>query len=430
MTSQVERVVHVNKTFAQLKDVEARYIVSYGGRRSSKSVSHSQLNVRRGTEHKRHFLVMRKVARSLRLSCWPRYKNAISEVMDLSACKVNKSEQVIELPNETKFTFVGADDVDKLKSIEGITDVVLEEANEFDELDFDTVDAGLSANVDPPPQITLIFNPIPFVLALPHWLQRRWVNAIPHELSIPKIVGDVCILRSWYKDNFFCPPATIRLLEGYKLTNPQLYRMWALGEFTKVEGAILTHWDVVDSVPEGVKCFGLGLDFGFSGDPAALVRVWQSSNDIWLQELIYDWDLTNDDLCERMAEVGVNKLESILADSAEPKSIEEIRRKGWLIGPCDKGPDYKRGAIRYLQGFAIHVLRGSSNLVGELSAWCWLKNESTGKFLPKIPDGNDHAIDATIYRAFTRNRWGTITKHIGADSSIRPVTAGLRGTRF
>lgn len=430
MTRRTERTVRVNKTFAQLKDVIARYVVSYGGRRSSKSVSHSQLLVRRATESKRRVLVMRKVGKSLRFSCWPRVKATIEEAIGLSACKVNKSEMTIELPNGSVFLFAGADDVEKLKSIEAITDVWLEEANEFDELDLDTIDAGLSADVDPPPQITLTFNPIPVVASQPHWLQRRFILAIPHELSVPKLSGEVCILRSWYKDNAFCPEATIRLLESYKYTNPQLYRMWALGEFTKVEGAILTNWDIVDGVPFGAPDLGYGLDFGFANDPAALVRAWGSRTDIWLEELVYAEGLTNPDLSERMSEVGVRRmLDSILADSAEPKSIEELARMRWLIGPCDKGPDYKRAAIRYLQGFKIHVLRGSTNLIAELSTWCWPRDETTGRFLPKIPDGNDHAIDAAIYRLFTRDKWGKLDAQVSQEGS-RPITSGLRKAKF
>lgn len=376
----------------------------------------------------RHFLIMRKVARSLRLSCWPRYKSAISEVFDLKECEINKSDMHITIPTGTQFTFVGADDVEKLKSIEGITDVLLEEANEFDELDLDTIDAGLSADVDPPPQITLIFNPVPFVPARPHWLQRRFLFPIPHELSVPKIEGEVCILRSWYRDNAFCPRKTIELLEGYKKTNPSLYKMWALGEFTKIEGAIFTDWDIVHDAPAFAP-LGDGLDFGFSGDPAAVIRCWENSTDIWLQELVYDWDLTNPMLSERMTEAGVQKSEPIIADNAEPKSIQELFNMGWLIEACDKGADYKRAAIRYFQGKHIHVVEGSVNLGAELASYAWPKDEVTGKFLPKIPDGNDHGIDAAFYRVFTKNKWGVAGKQVSQEGH-RPVTAGMRGARF
>jgi phage terminase large subunit len=420
------RTVRVNKTFANIKDATERYVVSYGGRRSSKSTSHSQLHVRRGTQHKRHFLVMRKVARSLRMSCWPRYKSAISEVFDLRDCDINKTDMSITIPTGTQFSFVGADDVEKLKSIEGITDVVWEEATEFDEIDLDTVDAGLSADVDPPPQHTLIFNPIPFIPARPHWLQRRFLFAVPHELSVPKRQGEVLVLRSYFGDNAFCPQKTIDLLLGYKKTNPQLYKMWALGEFTKVEGAIFMDWDQVRDAP-AFPSLGLGLDFGFSGDPAALIRCWENSTDVWLQEIIYDWDLTNPLLSDRMIDEGVGKREQILADNAEPKSIAELCTLGWDVDPCDKGADYKRAAIRYLQGKHLHVVDGSPNLVAELASYAWPKDEVTGHFLPKIPDGNDHGIDASFYRLFTKNKWGVLKL---PKPRNRPVTSGLRAVRF
>jgi len=98
--------------------------------------------------------------------------------------------------------------------------------------------------------------------------------------------------------------------------------------------------------------------------------------------------------------------DEIIADSAEPKSIRELRKLGWLILSADKGPDYKRAAAQYLRSLTIHVLEGSPNIVKEFATWSW-KQDKQGNILPVVADGNDHLIDALIYRVFRRHkRWG------------------------
>lgn len=379
-------------------------MVVYGGRRSAKSVSVSQLLVRKACEHQRRIGVLRKYAVTIRLSTWERIRSAIQETgMSIGDCDVNKSDRSITLPNGSSFHFFGADDPQKMKSIEDFTDFWLEEANEFDEIDVDTLDAGLSADVNPAPQIWLTFNPIPFVEGFIPWLVSRFISKVPSVLSVPQINEDICVIRTWFKDNPFCPAPTIKLLNSYKDSNPALYRMWALGEFTHLEGVILKNWDIVDDVPDGADFMGYGLDFGFADDPFTCIKVWKSHEELWVQQKVYATDLTNPQASEAMEEVGVLKrIDDLVADSAEPKSIRELRNMGWLVSPCDKAPDYKRAAIKYLQSFKIHVTRDSPDVVREFSVWSWKKDKVTGRFLPVPVDGNDHAVDALIYRVFTK----------------------------
>jgi len=405
-----QSVVRINKTFDPLYQIKSRYMVIYGGRRSSKSFSVSQLLVRKACEYSdRRIVGMRKYATTIKLSIWARTKSAIEETgITLRECSINKTERYIILPSGSVFYFVGADDPQKLKSIEGITDYWLEEANEFDEIDLDTVDAGLSAAVEPPPQVWLTFNPIPFVQGFTPWLVSRFINKVSHEMSRIAIEGDICVLRSWYKDNAFCPNAIKKLLEGYKETNPDLYKMWALGEFTYLAGVIFKNWDTCDSVPDGVDLVGFGLDFGFANDPLAITRVWKSHEEFWLEEIVHEIELTNAEASELMEERGMKRHEDhIVADSAEPKSIKEFQNLGWIITRCDKGPDYKRAAIRYLKGFKIHITKKSTNLIREFSTWSWKKDKVSGQFMPIPMDGNDHGIDSVIYRTFTKAKmWG------------------------
>ena len=392
----------INRIYYRLRKIPQRYIICYGGRRSGKSIGVSQLLSWKAIESKRLIVVMRKVARTLRLSVFPRMQNALKEIGILEQCQVNKSDMAITLPNGSVFWFVGADDPEKLKSLEGATDYWLEEAPEFDQEDLDTIDAGLSAHCLPPPQIYLTFNPIPQIPGSQHWIQKRF---IPEEYPIGKIItaGNVAILRTTYKQNHFCPQETIDVLEAYKKNQPDLYKMWALGEFVTVEGAILTDWNVIDKVPDGVNCIGYGLDFGYAADPATLVKIWMHNDDLYAQEIVYENGLTNPQLAQRMRENGVQRRDIIRADSAEPKSIQEIKDEGFFCVPCDKSPDYKRAAARWLQSKHIHIVRGSTNLLREVSTWSWAIDKH-GNQLPKPADGEDHTVDALIYGAYDKKK--------------------------
>ena len=349
---------------------------------------------------------MRKYATTIRLSIWPRMLSAIGEAINLQSCQINKTDREIHLPNGSVFLFVGADDPQKLKSIEGVTDFWLEEANEFDEADFNTIDAGLSADVDPPCQIWFTYNPIPTIPGYLHWIQERFLQ-IEHELGKIAIHDNTAVLRTFYKHNAFCPKDVVNVLEGYRKSNPDLYKMWGLGEFVALKGVILAgNWDVVKSVPKRIPLLGYGLDFGFAEDPAAVIKVWMHRQEIWVKEILYATGLTNPELSDAMKELGMRKQnDEIIADSAEPKSIRELRKLDWLVLAAEKGPDYKRGAAQYLRSLTIHVLEGSPSIIKEFATWSW-KQDKQGKILPIVSDGNDHLVDALIYRVFRKAmRW-------------------------
>lgn len=400
----MKRTVKFNRVYAPLADLDCRYIDIYGGRSSGKSVAASQIFARKVWKYRRRIVVMRKYATTLRMSVWPRVQAALDEGPGLQYCEINKSDREIKLPNGSVFWFVGADDPQKLKSIEEATDYWLEEATEFTEEDFDTVDAGLRANVDPPCQIVLTHNPVPVAAGLRHWIQERMLS-VAHKLGRVAVRGNTAVLRTYYKHNRFCPQAAREVLERYRTTNPELYKMWALGLFTYLKGVILRdNWDIVSEVPKGVDEVGYGLDFGFAQDPAAVIKVWQRRDEIWVKQIIYETGLTNPELSGRMEEEGIRKRrDHIVADSAEPKSIRELRNLGWIVTGSEKGPDYKRAAAQYLRGLQIHILEGSGDLVKEAGAWSW-KQDRQGNVLPVPADGNDHGIDALIYRLYKRKK--------------------------
>ncbi len=396
--------MRVNRAYVPLYGLTCRYIALYGGRRSSKSWSTSQLLVRKACEYKRRIVVLRKFATTIRNSVWDRIQGALQESLGLERCKINKSERHITLPTGSEFIFVGADDPEKLKSIEMVTDYWLEEATEFTEMDFNVLDAGLSVPCDPPPQMWFTFNPIPIITGYEHWLQKRFLS-IEHELGTIRTMGEITVFKSWYKNNSFCPQKNIDVLEGYKQDYPDLYEMWAKGNWIHLKGAILVRnekptWDVVDNVPPEVQLLGYGLDWGFAEDPAAVVKVWKRRRELWVEEVLYGTGMTNPQLSQAMEAVGMRKaIDSIIADCAEPKSIQELKELGWIVQASEKGQDYKREAALFLRGYDIHAIGGSEHLTKELATWSW-KQDKEGTVLPLVADGNDHTIDALIYRTF------------------------------
>jgi phage terminase large subunit len=277
----------------------------------------------------------------------------------------------------------------------------MEEATEFDEIDFDTLDAGLSAVCEPGPQMYFTFNPVAVVAGSQHWLQKRF-PVEGRQIGELNLVGDVALLRSNFQCNAFCPKENVKLLESYRENNPSLWKMWGLGEFTTVEGVILNNWDVVDTMPDRKPDY-CGLDFGFADDPAAVVKVWVAKEELWVEEVVYANGLTNQQLCLAMQEAGVRRQEDrIVADCAEPKSIAEIRTDGFVVIASAKGADYKHAAAQWLNNRRLHIARNSTNLQREVATWAWKQDKLTGRKLPVPMDGNDHCIDAMIYAAYRR----------------------------
>jgi len=344
-----------------------------------------------------HFIVCtRKVATSLKDSVFSELQTffRINSIPHIA----NKNDKEITLQNRSRFRCFGLDDPDKLKSLKDATIIWNEEATEDSEDDIDSIDAGLSPQKYPGRMI-FTHNPVPQILGSMTWLQRRFLLK-KHELSKALIdkESNALILRTWYKDNAFCPPETIKVLEKYKETNPSKYKLWALGEYTQLEGCVFTNWDIVHSVPDGVDTIGIGLDFGFSMDPNAAVRLWISERDLYIHQLVYKTELFNDALYSELVSSGVGEYEMVTADSARPDIIADLYRLGlYGIKGVKKRANYKEDVATRLQGYRIHLIEGDTDLIREFSTYAWARDKNN-KQLPKLQDGDDHLVDATIMR--------------------------------
>jgi phage terminase large subunit len=221
-----------------------------------------------------------------------------------------------------------------------------------------------------------------------------------------------------YKDNTALAESIVREIEKalhkgfYKTDEPDLFkdsniknqywsnwwRVYGLGLVGSLEGVIFSNWSQIGKVPEDAQLLGYGMDFGFSNDPTALTAVYRWNNQIVLDELIYKTGMLNSDIIREMNSLGIDQRALIYADSAEPKTIEEIRRSGFNIHPTVKGADSINFGISILQEQSILVTSNSINLIKELRNYIWDKDKNGAK-LNKPIDAYNHAIDSIRYFA-------------------------------
>ncbi|MFZ4800043.1 MAG: terminase large subunit, partial [Bacteroidia bacterium] len=167
------------------------------------------------------------------------------------------------------------------------------------------------------------------------------------------------------------------------------------------EGLIYNKWDVVESFPNEEVIY-YGLDFGYSNDESGLVKVCFQGDDLFVEEVLYKKGLTNQDIADKLREKGINENQLIIADSAEPKSIQELYREGFTIRGAIKGADSIRNGIDIVKRYNIHVVRGSSNLIRELKSYCWAMDRD-GKSLNVPIDKLNHLLDPLRYVALFKN---------------------------
>lgn len=242
-------------------------------------------------------------------------------------------------------------------------------------------------------KIILDYNPSMFT----HWIYDK---VLPLE--------NWAMLVTTYKDNPHLTAENLHQIESMKDTDPDLWRVFGEGQRGNIQGIIFTNWCVVDRIPEEAKRLGYGMDFGFTNDPTALVDVYQHMGELWVNEIIYERALTNQDIAARMERTGVPKAAEIIADSSEPKSIEEIYRMGFNVKGALKGPGSINSSIDILKRYRINVTSGSRNLIGELRTYKWKSDHRITDPLNPLQltnepvDYNNHAIDALRYLALNK----------------------------
>ena len=220
-----------------------------------------------------------------------------------------------------------------------------------------------------------------------HWIYDR---VIPRD--------DCEFFQTTYKDNPFLDQTIKDEIERLRDTDEDYWRIYGLGERGSSRATIF-QFAVADE-PKG-RLVSVGMDFGFTNDPTAIVKVYQDGSDLYIQELLYHTNLTNQDISEKLTEMGLTRFDEIWADSAEPKSIEELHRMGWNVKPTAKGADSVMAGIDILKRHKIFVTKESKNAIREFQNYKW-QEDKNGNLLNRPIDAFNHAIDATRYATFNR----------------------------
>lgn len=392
----------VGKGYAAFWNFKGRYRVVKGSRASKKSKT-AALNfiVRLMQYSDANLLVIRKVYRTLKDSCFTELKWAINRLCVNEFWSVKESPlEMTYTPTGQKIYFRGLDDSMKVTSITVehgyLCWMWIEEAYEIgNEADFDMLDESIRGaipeNTGLFKQITLTFNP----WNEGHWLKSRFFDN-PSEETLAMTTNYMC--NEWLDDN------DRKLFEEMKIHNPRRYQVAGLGEWGISEGLVYENFEVdafdinkIRSLSSVKSAFG--LDFGYTNDPSALFcgLVDSAAKTIWVFDEIYEKGLSNERLAEKVIKAGYAK-EKIIADAAEPKSIDRLRALGiYRVRKARKGADSVTNGIDYIQDFHIIIHPKCRNFLTEIQNYTWDEDKKTGKKINKPIDDFNHLMDAMRY---------------------------------
>jgi phage terminase large subunit len=378
----------MNPAFRPLVSNKDRIQVLVGGASSSKSFSTAQkLLYKVMAEDGHKVLVVRKVAATLRHSCFDLLLAIMADWNMRALFKIMQTDLSMKcLVNGNEILFTGLDDVERLKSIHGVTDIWIEEASEITEADFNQLDLRLRGETKHKKQITLTLNPI----SAQHWIKKRfWDRQEDSALTH----------HSTYKDNRHIDADTIRRLEG--ITDPYFRDVYVLGKWGIFANAVFTNY-VIEDFPYGeddLENVSQGMDFGYA-HASALERVGFRDGELYVFDELYGKGWTNRDFIRYMGEYFGDKAFQwpITADSAEPDRIEEWYREGYTgVTPAKKGAGSLRFGIDYLCNRRIHIhATRCPHFIAEIQQFK-RREDKDGNAIDQFVELNDDTIAAVRY---------------------------------
>lgn len=377
--------------YDKLTDYSTFTEIHYGGASSGKSHGVIQKVVFKSLQawkYPRKVLFLRKVGSSVYDSIFEDVKQCLEAWGLLGACKVNNSAYRIELPNGAQFIFKGLDNPEKIKSIKGISDVVMEEASEFTLDDYTQLTLRLRDKKHPNKQIYLMFNPVSKV----NWVYNAFF------IKKPK---NTVIYQTTYKDNRFLDEVTKENIEELANRNEAYYKIYALGEFATLDKLVFPKYKKQLLNKEELKQFPsyFGLDYGFINDPSAFmhIKIDDENRRLYIVEEYVRKGLTNDKIAEAIKVLGYSK-EIIRADSAEKKSNQELRNLDIpRVIDVMKGPGSVMQGIQYILQYEIIVDERCVKTIEELENYTWKKDRATSEYINEPVDSYNHCLDAMRY---------------------------------
>lgn len=373
------KTIQIASEYRRLFDNDWREAAIYGGRFSLKSHTIAR------------YLLIQARMKKCRIACFREFQNSIAEsshqlLADLiKEYELNEfvvtNNAIVNSLNGSDFIFKGLHHNEQsVKSIEGIDIAWVEEAQTVSQTSLEVLTPTVRSEGS---KIIYSYNRL---LENDPVHTRIVIEGRPNSLII-NVNYDVALKYGWMPD-------VIRLeMEDDKEKRPALYKTKWLGLPASLESRIYKDWAVIDALPHEARLKRYGLDFGYTNDPTAVVAVYEYNGGFILDEVVYQKGLSN----ERIASaLKVLERAPIVADSAEPKSIDELKLHALLILPSQKGPGSVNQGIQYIQGQRISITKRSVNLLGEYYSYLWMSDKD-GKIINEPTGGYDHALDATRY---------------------------------
>lgn len=375
-----------------IEDYQYRHNVYYGGRGSGKTIFVMDKLLIKGLKEKRTILLMRKTTNNCKFSVWKELKEAVSRYKLSKYFTFYESDySAICNLNGTTFKCLGIDNAEKIKGFSEISDVLLEEATEFNDEDLDLIDGTIrSIKYDLPLQLYYLFNPV----SKANYVYKRF--GFDTGITPP----NTFILKTTYLDNPYLSADYIERMENLRITNPARWKIEALGDFVSLDKLVFHNWKVEEfNHAQTAGELLVGMDFGFINDISCIVAslLDEENKKIYVFKEWGATGKTNDELAKIIASLGFSK-SVIIADSAEQKSIEEIKRKGITrIKPAQKGKDSIIHGIQKLQNYEIIIHPSCEGIITEFENYSWQKDKKSGEYINKPIDSFNHYCDSLRY---------------------------------
>lgn len=368
------------KPYYDLKKSTKRICVLQGGTRSGKTYSVLLALIEFAYKNKGkglYITIARKTFPALRGTAMRDFFDILKKENIYDERNHNKSSALYHLYGNI-FEFISIDQPQRVRGRKREI-LFLNECNEFD---FDSyTQLALRTSF----KIIIDFNPSDEF----HWLYSQIIDANR---------DDVDFHISTYKDNPFLQEATIKEIERLKEVDENLWNVFGEGQRGVSTETIFPSFNIVDNIPDNAKLVSFGLDFGYSADPTTIVGVYKHDLNLYVDELLYERGLTNQDIGERMKTMGLERGAECFADSSEPKSIEELFRMntGVNIKGAKKGADSIRIGIDVMKRHKLNITKRSVNTIKEFRNYKWIKDKN-GDITNKPIDAFNHSIDAVRY---------------------------------
>lgn len=392
----------VNKVFKPLFTEHPRYFILMGGRGAGRSTVASQFAIAKlkAPEYFR-CAIMRYILGDIRNSIYREITDRAEENNVFDDFEINDSTMSIKYAensiNAVGFRKSSSDQKSKLKSLASYNCVIIEEADEIPEEDFMQLDDSLRT-VKGDITIILLLNPP----AKNHWIIKRWFDLEESEqkgffipVLKPEAKDSVAIISDYHDNEVNIAPASISQYEAYKDSKPAHYYNMIKGYVPETVVGRIYNFIEIDELPADARLRRRGLDYGYTNDPTGIVDIYSWNNSFIWDEVCYKKGLSNKDIADIIKMQPEDVL--VIADSAEPKSNDELKSYGVNIIPSQKGAGSVNQGIQYVQSFTIYYTKRSIHIKEEQENYAWMVDKKTGETINTPIDMWNHTLDAGRY---------------------------------